>query len=242
MPEVLEFATMAATHTVDEQLIGAIQGVFQESPEPLTLTKICSRLPARLRQLPVQDVLHRQVAAQVWHQYPPYRSQQPRYWDRPMSVHVVALLRGALANGPLSWAELRRKLPVYAQVLAENVLCDQVAAGLLFQHPRRDQRGGERFALEAADAKVYLREELEAVFARLEGLGFSRQQARHAALELLHEEEFAPPREPLAVPAPLVAGENGTTAAFSPAPAEPAPVVLSNPPWANPSNLDWENP
>jgi len=53
------------------------------------------------------DTLQRQVAANVLHQYPKYRSQQDRFWDRPMEVHLTALFHEVLGEGPLGWAELR---------------------------------------------------------------------------------------------------------------------------------------
>src|SRR5258708_40180609 len=91
--------------------------VLATSAEPLTLSKIRSRLPAPLRKLSLEELgetLKRQVAANVVYLYPKYRSQQDRFWDRPMPIHVAALLRQALEDGPLALPELRRKLPAYA--------------------------------------------------------------------------------------------------------------------------------
>jgi hypothetical protein len=132
------------------------------------------------------------VAANVLHQYPRYRSQQDRYWDRSMPVHVAALLRSTLQERPLAWSELRRKLPPYAQAQAEGVLTEQVAQGLLFRHPAATRRGGPRYGVQPPNPRDYLREELSEVFLRLERLGFNLTQLRAGAMELLHDEEWAP--------------------------------------------------
>jgi len=182
--------TETATGT---DLVDAVQQVLRASDEPLTLSKIRAHLPGRFRGMGLEElaeVLHRQVAANVLWQYPKYRSQQDRFWDRPMAVHITTLLHSTLQEGPLAWSELRRKLPAYAQAQAEAVLAEQVAQGALYRHPKAG-RGGERFGVRPADPKDYLRAELLDVFRRLAQLGFSQAQLRAGALELLHEEEWA---------------------------------------------------
>jgi hypothetical protein len=174
-------------------LVAAVHRVLAASAEPLTLSKIRALLPARLRPESLEELaacLNRQVAANVLYQYPKYRSQQDRFWDRSMPVHVASLLRAVLAEGPLAWFELRRKLPAYALPHAQEVLQAQVSQGLLFQHPPAGKRGGDRYGVRPADPKDYLRSELAQVFQRLEQLGFRQAQVRASALELLHEEEW----------------------------------------------------
>jgi hypothetical protein len=183
----------------ETDLAAAVHRVLAASAEPLTLSKIRVLLPPRLRPESLEELatcLLRQVAANVLYQYPKYRSQQDRFWDRPMPVHLAAVLRLALAEGPLAWFELRRKLPAYALPQAEEVLKAQMAQGMLFQHPPAGKRGGERYGVEPPDPKSYLRSDLASLFERLEQLGFSQAQLRVGALELLHEEEWssAPPQ------------------------------------------------
>jgi hypothetical protein len=178
----------------DTDLVAAVRRVLAASPEPLTLSKIRSALPAGFRSLTLEalaEALQRLVTANVLVQYPKYRSPQDRFWDRPMAVHVAALLRQTLEEGPLPWSELRRKLPAYAAPQAEGVLQEQVAQGLLHRHPKAGSRGGERFGVRPPEAKDYLRPELTTLFRRLGELGFSHGQLRQSALELLHEEEWA---------------------------------------------------
>jgi hypothetical protein len=194
------------TQTIDQQvaettpgtdLVAAVLRVLSTSPEPLTVSKIRSKLPAPYRSASLEelaDTLQRQVTANVLHQYPKYRSQQDRFWDRPMEVHLTALFREVLAEGPLGWAELRRKLPAYAVdplSRAEAVLAQLMAEQTVHRHPRGGKRGGDRFALQPPDAKEYLRSELAQVFRALEQLGFSEAQLRSAALDLLHDEEWS---------------------------------------------------
>ncbi len=173
---------------VDQPDLGAeVRRVLEASPEPLTLSKIRSSLPARQRGISLEELaehLRRQVAANVLIQYPKYRSQQDRFWDRPMPVHVAALLRGALEEAPLGLTELRRKLPAYAVPHAEEVLQEQLSQGLLFRLPKIAGRGKERLSVKSADPKEYLRSELMTLFSQLEQLGFSQAQLRAGALEL----------------------------------------------------------
>jgi hypothetical protein len=199
------------TQTIDHQvaetapetdLVAAVLRVLGASGEPLTVSKIRAKLPAPFRSASVEeltDALQRQVAANVLFQYPKYRSQQDRFWDRPMTVHLAALFREVLQESPLGWVELRRKLPAYAidpLTRAEAVLTEMMTRGELHRHPRTGKRGGDRFGLQPPDPKDYLRSELGEVFRDLEQLGFSQAQLRAAALELLHDEEWSPTAEP----------------------------------------------
>lgn len=194
-PQVETTSTPAQTET---DLVTALQRVLSEQDEPQTLAKIRAALPAPFKQLGMEElveVLRRQVAANVLYQYPRYRSQHDRFWDRPMSVHVRGLLRAALQAGPLAWSDLRRQLPGYAQLQAEPILKEQLTQGQLHRHPRVG-RGRERFGVQAPDPKDYLRAELAEVFARLEQLGFTQVQLREGALELLHEQEWTNAPQP----------------------------------------------
>jgi len=171
-------------------LVAAIQQVLRNSEEPLTVSKLRAKLPMRFREMNIEEALRRQVTATVLYQYPKYRSAQDRFWDRPMPEHIKFLLRQALENGPLPWSELRRKLPAYALDQAEEVLKEEVTQGRLHGHPRQG-RGGERFGVEPARAKDYVREELKKLFERMTALGFTPEQLRTGAIEALHEEEWA---------------------------------------------------
>jgi hypothetical protein len=182
----------------DTDLGAAVQRVLAASPEPLTLSKIRAQLPAPFRSASLEelgDYLHRQVAANVLYQFPKYRSQQDRFWDRPMEVHIATLLQDTLQERPLALSELRRKLPSYAVERAEVIVIEQVAQGKLHRHPRSGKRGGDRFGVMPADPKDYLRSELAGVFQRMQEQGFAEDQVRAAALELLHDEEWSPAAE-----------------------------------------------
>jgi hypothetical protein len=176
----------------EDDLVTAIHRLLHNSPQPLTLAKIHSLLPAPFRSVNLSDlseVLNRQVAAHVLCQYPKYRSAHDRFWDRSMAVHLGDLMEGILRQGPLPWSTLRRRLPLYARAQAETVLKEQVMQGRLFRHPRLG-RAAERYGLEPCDTKAYLRRELERVFERLGHLGFNQAQLQADALELLHDEQW----------------------------------------------------
>ena len=56
---------------------------LEVSSEPLTLSKIRSHLPAAHRSVSLEflaESLQQLVDANVFYKYPPYRSQQDRYW------------------------------------------------------------------------------------------------------------------------------------------------------------------
>jgi len=194
MTQTAEQAAPQAQSETSTDLVAAVQRVLEGSAEPLTLSKLRAALPAQFRSInpdELTEALRRQVGANVLYQYPKYRSQQDRFWDRPMPVHVASLLRTTLQEQPLTISELRRKLPAYAQAQSEEVLREEVAQGRLYRHPRTG-RGGDRYGARPPDPKEYLQAELSEVFVRLEQLGFRREQLRSAALELLHDEEWAP--------------------------------------------------
>jgi hypothetical protein len=232
MSEVLDQTLPEAPNEAD--LVAAVLRILAASPEPLTPSKIRAHLPAAFRALsPEQltEALRRRVDANVVYEYPPYRSQQHRYWDRPMTVHIAYLLRTNLEESPLTWSQLRRKLPDYARSRAEEVLRGQVEQGLLHQHPPAASRSGARYGAQPPDPREPLRQELSRLFDRLQRThGFGRLRLREAALELLHEEEW---ESPPAAPAPEAAAEEQPPAPTGMTPAEPASVPLT-PPGAQP--------
>jgi hypothetical protein len=227
MTEVLDPTLPQAPNEAD--LAAAVQRILAASAEPLTPSKIRAQLPANLRGLGAEqltDVLRRRVDANVLYEYSPYRSQQRRYWDRPPAVHLVALLRAALEEGPLTWSQLRRKLPDYARPRAEEALKDQVEQGLLHEHPRAGSRAGTRYGLEAPNPREPLRQELIRLFDRLQrDWGFTRAQLCEAGLELLHEEEWdsQPAAEAPAAQPGATADAPPGAAAELPAPEPEAP-------------------
>jgi hypothetical protein len=216
--------------------VAEVQRVLADSAEPLTLSKIRAALRGPYRATGPDDLaecLRRQVAANVVISYPKYRSQQDRFWDRPMSVHIADLLHAVLEAGPLAWSEVRRKLPAYAQGQADAVLQEQFAQGRLYRHPRLGQRGKDRLGVEPPDPREYLRAELTAVFQRLEQLGFRQDRLRASTMELLQDEEWAPARPtppttrpggPHAETHPAAEPEDRARAAETPTPPTPAPV------------------
>ncbi len=235
MSEVLDRTVPEAPNEAD--LVAAVLRILAGSAEPLTPSKIRSHLPAAFRALSpeqLSETLRRRVDANVLYEYPAYRSQQHRYWDRPMTVHIAHLLRSNLEEGPLTWSQLRRKLPDYARSRAEEVLRNQVEQGLLHQHPPAASRSGARYGVQPPDPREPLRQELSRLFDRLQRThGFSRLRLREAALELLHEEEWESPPPPTAEePAPAPTGMT---------PAEPASVPLT-PTGAEPRGAAPEHP
>src|SRR5262245_30455288 len=183
--------TMGATVGLD--LVGAIRAVLAVSAKPLSLSGIRRALPVPLRSVPAEalaQVLRRQVAAHVVVLYPRYRSLQDRYWDRPLAVHLAQILRRILRAGPMTWSEIRRRLPGYAKVKAESILEEQIARGKLYRHPASG-RLGPRYATKPPEPSFYLRPQLNDLLRRLECLGFSRKQLRASAFDFLQEEEWA---------------------------------------------------
>ena len=190
-------AVLAPNHA---DLVDAVHVVLQQSDEPLTLPRIRERLPEAFRSTRPEELaefLQRQVAANVLVMCPKYRSGQDRYWDRPLREHAKVLIRRTLGGGPASWSELRKRLPKYLRHLAESVLNEELAKGLLHQHPPLTIRNGPRYGLEPADVRTYVNKELFTMLDRLEQRGFARSETRLALMHLLQEEEWA---EPAAAP------------------------------------------
>lgn len=177
----------------DVDLVDAITRVLRQSPAPLTLARIRTGLPGRWQTTApgtLADVLQRQVAANVIYVFPRYRSQHERYWTRPYREHLEDLLRQALEDGPLTWNDIRRRLPEYARMQAEPVLEEMLAQARLFRHPPISSRAGARFGLAAPDPRIYVRPELDLMFGRMAKHGFTVEQLRLAAMDLLREDEF----------------------------------------------------
>jgi hypothetical protein len=237
MTEVLDQAPSPAP--TDSDLGRVVHRVLATSDEPLTLSKIRAHLPTAHRSVSAEELrqcVERLTEANVFYRYDPYRSQHPRYWDRAMREHIRMLIRKNLEEEPLAWAQLRRKLPSYAQDKALEVLDDLVAQGLIHKHPRAAARSGERYGVRPPDAREYLRRELPALFERLEReLGFSQSQLRGAALELLHEEEWA---STPSVPAPPPTQHTPAPPAPAPTPAPAVPAPAEEAPPAAPARVE----
>jgi len=245
MTSSVEHAESATSTTMD--LPSAIRHALASSPEPMTVSKIRTALPTSLRQTGVEElsrILHEETAANRLYEYPKYRSQQERFWDRPMGEHIAQLLRDALEDKPLPWSELRRKLPVYAQDQAQAVLEEQVRQGRLHRHPRHPgSRAGEPYGIRAADAKDYLRFELSGVFNRLERLGFSQAQTRAGALDILHDEEWAPaPPETPSRKEPAQAASTSSESLAAHQPGEAAAPTAATPQAAGAAPVSNPNP
>ncbi len=180
-------------------LVGAIHEILKQSSEPLTVPKIRARLGGsfqKIRTAELAEILQRQVAAQVLVMCPKYRSGQNRYWDRSLREHAKVVLRRALEEGAMPWAELRKKFPKYMRHLAESVLNEELAKRTIFRHPPTSPRMGFRFALQTPDVRLHAAKELDEALARLEAHGFTRIDAREAFMQLLQEHEWAEtPRE-----------------------------------------------
>lgn len=184
----------SATSSSQADLVDAIREIFKSSDEPLTHRKLRLRLPEPfdgLRTEELAEVLERQVAAHVFVRCPKYRSGQDRYWDRNLREHAKVVMHAALEKGPMSWPELRKKLPKYLRHLAESVLNEELAKGEVHRHPPSASNGGFRFGMQPADVRAYAAKELEGTLARMVQLGFSLCDSRESLMQLLHESEWA---------------------------------------------------
>jgi hypothetical protein len=185
--------------STEADLTEAICRVLEASSEPLTPAKVRAQLPTALRRLSPESltaVLTRQVEAGVLYDFCPYRSQQRRFWSRPLTEHVAVLIRTVLADGPLTLSQLFRRLPEYAAGRAREVLDAQLGQGRLHRHPGSGPRGGERYGLQPLDPRGPLRQELARLFERLgQRLGCGEDQLRSAALEVLQDDEWNRPQD-----------------------------------------------
>lgn len=176
-------------------LVDAITEVLRQSEEPLTIPQLRERLRGPYRSMRITEllteVLARQVAANVLVMCPKYRSSQDRFWDRSLRQHAKAMLTGALEAGPMSWTEIRKKLPKYLRHLAESVLDEELAKGAIFRHPPTSSRNGPRYALQPADVRCYAGKELHDLLTRMHERGFARAEVCEALMQLLQENEWS---------------------------------------------------
>ncbi|MFO0965820.1 MAG: hypothetical protein U0793_09590 [Gemmataceae bacterium] len=177
----------------DADPVEAIVAALRRSPQPMSAARLRGCLA--LRGLTVQGlepILRRQVAAGVLFLYPKYRGAGDRFWDRPIQVHLGQLVRAALLAGPLTWSELRRRLPDYAKIFGDAALKDEIALGRVFRHPPTGPRQGVRYALCPPAAEPYVRQELSGLFRRLATLGFAEDKVRTALRVILDGKSGSP--------------------------------------------------
>ena len=96
----------------------------------IVLRKIRAAIASNL-----EAVLHRQVAAQVLHQYPKYRSQQDRFWHQPMPIHLAALLRAALEEEGMIISRVGGEASLHWQML--DCVADRIESRALNQSKAR---------------------------------------------------------------------------------------------------------
>jgi hypothetical protein len=186
--------TEGAASSNRNDLVDAVREVLRNSEEPLTIPKIRARLPGGFRAVTgaeLTDIVQRQVTAHVLVICPKYRSGQDRFWDRSLRDHAKVALQAALADGPVSWPDLRKALPKYLRHLAESVLNEELARGAIHRHPPASVRQGPRYALQPAEVRRYVGKELQDLLARMQSLGFARAEAREAIVQILQAEEWA---------------------------------------------------
>ena len=231
------------TQTIDSQaaethpgtdLVAELLRVLAESSEPLTLSKIRAKLPAPFRSASLEelsDTLQRQVAANVLFQYPKYRSQQDRFWNRPMEVHLAILIPRSIPGGAVG---VGGAAPQASRLCGRSVdPCRGSVGGTLGGGRCTSIRASASVAATALGCsqpmpKSILKPELAELFLDLEQLGFSQGQLRTAALELLHDEEWSPAasaeshrpllrrRTPLAEGQPKIRSEKNASARAQP--------------------------
>jgi hypothetical protein len=159
---------------------------------PLTAAAVRKALPAGQKPS-LREVLSRLSALVDGGRLHAWPGKGAKFSSVAAPRYASDRILAALAQGPLTEAEIKRRVPAAAKPLVKAALADLVDARRVWRHPKRASKS--RCALTPPDPLDYLPDEIEAVFKKLAKLGFS-QDALRAALR-----RYATAYEPKPAPA-----------------------------------------
>lgn len=206
------------TYAGVSDLVAPILTLLAAADAPLPCNQILSALPnaagIKLDQLTL--LLDRLVAQGRLTAYAPYRTQHPRYWDRPEEEYVRSVVRSRLADRSLVRAELLRGIsaqlkgiPAARQV---TILRRMLAEGTLHEFPPFLGARAKRIALQPLDPGEYVEDALRKLTDRLTPLGIPPTALRTALVT--PQSRFSQPTiQPLPAAAPPTAAQPVATVA-----------------------------
>lgn len=186
LARILPHATMPGNDEVDALL----ENVLERAGEPLTAAAVRKALPAG-RKPPVGELLRRLTALVASGRVHDWSGKSPKFSSVPARRYAVDQVLAILAQGPLTEAEIKSRVPAAAKPLVKSALAELVAAKRVWTHPKR--AGKLRCALSPPDAIDYVPDEIAAVVKKLAKLGFSEAAVRVALRRYITAEETKPP-------------------------------------------------
>lgn len=167
--------------------------------EPLSAATVRKALPAGPKPS-VREVLLRLTALVDGGRVHAWPGKSAKFSSVAAPRYASDQVLAALAQGPLTEAEIKRRVPAAAKPFVKTALADLVDARRVWRHPKRASK--IRCALTPPDPLDYLPEEIDAVFKKLAKLGFSQEALRAA----LRRYAAADERKPATAAGDLVPG------------------------------------
>ncbi len=183
-------ATTAAPADLTERVLQTLE----RAPQPLTFFQIQRGLPRpeQGRTDEIRQCLQELLSQGRIHEFPPYRSREPRYWTRDVEQHargvIVEMLTEQAATPRELLLRVRRRLQGLPDDKIRQMLSQMLSDGQLRKLPPRP--GGRANVLSAREAEPrdYLRPVFRAltraladVYKRLESEGVSRERFQQEA-------------------------------------------------------------
>jgi hypothetical protein len=243
-------ATTAAPAGLSEQ----VRQTLERAPQPLTFFQIQRGLPRpeQDRTDEIRQCLHELTSQGRVHEFPPYRSREPRYWTRDMEQHARVVIVEVLSEQAATPRELllrvRRRLQGLPDDKLRQMLSQMLSDGQLRKLPPRPGGRANLLSAREVEPRDYLRPVFRAltralgeVHKRLESEGVSRERFQQEAETLWQalpwdrltieptprRRRAAPPEERAAAPAAAI--EGNAPAAEMPPPSDNGPSPQTPP-------------
>jgi hypothetical protein len=169
---------MSESTPLQDPVEDLLVSVLARAGGPLAALALRRALPAGMRP-PVKGVLAHLHALAAAGRIHPWPGKTERYAAVDARALAREQVQQALAAGPLTEVEVKRRVPKAVQPLVKDALAGLVAEGVVQHHPKLGAR--MPCGLGPPDPLDYLRPEIEAVFKRLVKRGF-KEAALRAAL------------------------------------------------------------
>ena len=183
-------ATTAAPADLTERVLQTLQN----APQPLTFFQIQRGLPRpeQDRTDEIRQSLHELASQRRIHEFPPYRSREPRYWTRDVEQHarivIVEMLHEQAATPRELLLRVRRRLQGLPDDKLRQIVSQLLSDGQLRKLPPRPGGRANLLSAREPEPRDYLRPVFRAliralgdVYKRLESEGVSRERFQQEA-------------------------------------------------------------
>ena len=176
----------------------AVLDQLRSAPAPTPLAKIHKGMPKRTPAEAVERAVESLVAAGRAFRFAPYRSQAPRFWDRPHAEYARQVIREAIEKKPRTASDLdkavQKPLADLSAARRKEIVGLLAAEGAVYQLPPLPGSRTVRYSASPPDPADYVRTAVSrfvraetSVAKQLAPLGVSPSAVRQAVLTLLGE-------------------------------------------------------